>query len=230
MWYPRLPNDQPSYVYLEVELNLTKYETEPGGLKKVWWTDNPEKDLDGEYAKMDEIEGEKNDLLGSKIKWGKWKNAAGLGLFQKFQQPTFGFNTPSLSQGFSSGHNGFDIIEQGDSAPSKKEDWILCTTFNKEVIPMGAGQICAIHYGNGYPGGNEISIYHNSEYTEWSLYCHFNTFKDDLTGGKFINSQTIMGYTGYSGSSRITGPHLHLEFHIGGNAVNPNLLLIEQYQ
>lgn len=232
MWYPDLPNTHPPYAYLEVELNFGKT-IDSGTLKKTWWTDDPEKDMDETHAKMDEVVGYEKEMKGTKTKWKSWKNAAGPGKFKKFQQPTAGYTEPILLPGRGY-HGGLDIIENADLGVSyTRENWFKYQSYNKIVVPVGAGRVSTMHYGNGYPGGNEVSIWHNSDYTEWSLYCHFSAFSKELKEGKFVNAQTVIGHTGYSGpisgKGAIGGPHLHLSYSIGGTMINPNIILINEY-
>jgi len=65
--------------------------------------------------------------------------------------------------------------------------------------------------------GNVVVIRHNGQYS--TLYGHMSRFAPGLTRGTRISQGAIIGFVGRSGWA--TGPHLHYEFHVGGEARNP---------
>jgi murein DD-endopeptidase MepM/ murein hydrolase activator NlpD len=66
---------------------------------------------------------------------------------------------------------------------------------------------------SGY--GNNILINHGFGYS--TLYAHLNAF--NVKEGDKVKRGDIIGYVGNTGKS--TGPHLHYEVHVRGNAVDP---------
>lgn len=68
---------------------------------------------------------------------------------------------------------------------------------------------------NGY--GNVIEIQHSQQYS--TLYAHLSAFKSNLKLGSAVKQGDIIGYVGNTGLA--TGPHLHYEFRIKGEHVNP---------
>jgi hypothetical protein len=52
-----------------------------------------------------------------------------------------------------------------------------------------------------------------------TLYAHMSAFRTGLSVGQRVSQGQVIGYVGMSGLA--TAPHLHFEFHIGGNVVNP---------
>ena len=70
--------------------------------------------------------------------------------------------------------------------------------------------------------GNYIRIRHANGYK--TAYAHLNGFRSGIRKGKRVRQGDIIGYVGTTGRS--TGPHLHYEVHLNGEAVNPQKLKI----
>ena len=68
---------------------------------------------------------------------------------------------------------------------------------------------------NGY--GNVVEIEHGEKYS--TLYAHLSGFKSGQKLGSTIKQGDVIGYVGKTGLA--TGPHLHYEFRIDGQHVNP---------
>jgi len=77
---------------------------------------------------------------------------------------------------------------------------------------------------NGY--GNLVVLKHWSNYS--TAYGHMSRFASGLRRGQKISQGDLIGYVGTTGWS--TGPHLHYEFRIGGQATDPMKLknLVQQ--
>ena len=83
------------------------------------------------------------------------------------------------------------------------------------VKTTGDGKIVFRGTKNGY--GNVVEIEHGQKYS--TLYAHLSGFKSDQKVGSAIKQGDVVGYVGRTGLA--TGPHLHYEFRIGGEHVNP---------
>lgn len=70
--------------------------------------------------------------------------------------------------------------------------------------------------------GNYVRIRHANGYK--TAYAHLNGFARGMRAGKRVRQGDIIGYVGTTGRS--TGPHLHYEVHLNGQAVNPQNLKI----
>ncbi|MEQ6290418.1 M23 family metallopeptidase [Vogesella sp. GCM10023246] len=68
---------------------------------------------------------------------------------------------------------------------------------------------------NGY--GNVVILRHNNKLT--TLYAHMSRFQPGLKAGNKVKAGEVIGYVGTTGRS--TGPHLHMEVRINGQAVDP---------
>jgi murein DD-endopeptidase MepM/ murein hydrolase activator NlpD len=68
---------------------------------------------------------------------------------------------------------------------------------------------------NGY--GNVVILKHNSKLS--TLYAHMSQFAKGARAGKSVKAGDVIGYVGSTGRS--TGPHLHFEVRINGQAVDP---------
>ena len=62
-----------------------------------------------------------------------------------------------------------------------------------------------------------VEIQHNQQYS--TLYAHLSGFKSNLKLGSAVKQGDVIGYVGNTGLA--TGPHLHYEFRIKGEHVNP---------
>lgn len=68
---------------------------------------------------------------------------------------------------------------------------------------------------NGY--GNLVILRHDGRHS--TAYGHLNAFAPGVRQGARVSQGDIIGYVGATGWA--TGPHLHYEFRIGGEPVNP---------
>lgn len=83
------------------------------------------------------------------------------------------------------------------------------------VKATGDGKVIFRGDKNGY--GNVVEIQHGKQYS--TLYAHLSGFKTGLKNGSLIKQGEVIGYVGKTGLA--TGPHLHYEFRINGEHVNP---------
>jgi murein DD-endopeptidase MepM/ murein hydrolase activator NlpD len=81
------------------------------------------------------------------------------------------------------------------------------------VRTAGAGRVVSAEYTGGY--GNMVEIDHGNGVT--TRYAHLSHMS--VTEGQSVNAGAIIGRVGSTGRS--TGPHLHYETRIGGEAVDP---------
>jgi len=83
------------------------------------------------------------------------------------------------------------------------------------IRASGDGVVDFVGTQNGY--GNFVVLKHWSSYS--TAYGHMSRFQSGLHKGQKVAQGDIIGYVGATGWA--TGPHLHYEFRIGGNAINP---------
>lgn len=67
------------------------------------------------------------------------------------------------------------------------------------------------------PNGNFVQIRHTNGWE--TLYLHMSAFGPGITAGAHVRQGQQVGAVGTTGRS--TGPHLHYEVHIAGEAVDP---------
>jgi murein DD-endopeptidase MepM/ murein hydrolase activator NlpD len=77
------------------------------------------------------------------------------------------------------------------------------------------GVISFIGRQNGY--GNFIVLNHRNGYQ--TAYAHMNGFAAGMKKGSRVSQGDVIGYVGQTGWA--TGPHLHYEFRVAGQAVDP---------
>lgn len=131
-------------------------------------------------------------------------NNSSLGL-AAIQQPVAGSITSRFgvrSRIRSSAHTGLDIA----------------TSKGTPIIPVAAGKVTYAGYKGSY--GNLVIINHgknaNGQAVE-TYYAHCSRL--NVSVGDSVDQNSIIAYVGSTGNS--TGPHLHLEIRLNGNAVNP---------
>jgi murein DD-endopeptidase MepM/ murein hydrolase activator NlpD len=94
----------------------------------------------------------------------------------------------------------------------------LATPVGTPVNPVMAGIVDETQIGRfGY--GNNVVVTHKNGYS--SRYAHLS--KILVRAGDVVTTNTILGESGNTGRS--TGPHLHLEIHLDGKAINPAAIL-----
>lgn len=107
-----------------------------------------------------------------------------------------------ISQGFWLLHPGIDMASHT----------------GEPVYPVSQGKV--VHVERGWFGyGNYVIVDHGSGYE--SLYAHMS--KINAMEGQDVTIDTKIGEVGSVGHS--TGPHLHLEIHQNGVAINPMSIL-----
>jgi murein DD-endopeptidase MepM/ murein hydrolase activator NlpD len=83
------------------------------------------------------------------------------------------------------------------------------------IRAAGNGRI--VHRGTRGGYGKTVIIDHGNNYK--TLYAHMNGFRSSQSVGSRVRQGEVIGYVGMTGLA--TGPHLHYEFHVRDNPVNP---------
>ncbi len=81
------------------------------------------------------------------------------------------------------------------------------------IIAAAGGQVVQSGYFGGY--GHSIMVYHGGGYATW--YAHLSGY--NVSVGQNVERGQVIGFVGSTGWA--TGPHLHFEVRINGNAQNP---------
>ncbi len=91
----------------------------------------------------------------------------------------------------------------------------LAVPEGSRVYACKSGKITGTGQNRVY--GKWIQIDHGSGMT--SFYAHLSFIEDGIKKGRIIHSGELIAKSGSSGL--VTGPHLHFEIRLNGNAVNP---------
>jgi murein DD-endopeptidase MepM/ murein hydrolase activator NlpD len=83
------------------------------------------------------------------------------------------------------------------------------------IFAAGDGVVTAAEFQGGY--GRIVIIRHRNGLE--TAYAHMSRFGRGLQVGDRLNQGDVIGYVGSSGRS--TGPHLHFEVRVNGQAINP---------
>ncbi len=86
------------------------------------------------------------------------------------------------------------------------------------IKPYRPGMVTKTVYSN-YGLGNYVVVDHGEGIT--SVYAHFSTITVET--GQNVTKSTVLGTQGSTGAS--TGPHLHFEIKINGQAMDPRLFI-----
>jgi murein DD-endopeptidase MepM/ murein hydrolase activator NlpD len=92
------------------------------------------------------------------------------------------------------------------------------------IRASGDGTVDFQGVSSGY--GNMVVLKHWNNYS--TAYAHMSRFAPGVRRGTKVHQGDIIGYVGATGWA--TGPHLHYEFRIGGQAVNPATVNVAQQQ
>ena len=77
-----------------------------------------------------------------------------------------------------------------------------------------SGTVTSAGWNNG--GYGNLTMIDHGDGTS-SLYAHQSSIV--VSSGQFVSAGQVIGYVGSTGDS--TGPHLHFEVHVGGQAYMP---------
>lgn len=89
----------------------------------------------------------------------------------------------------------------------------LATALGTPIYPIANGTVVFAGWQGSY--GNLVMVDHGDGVQSW--YAHCNTINVGV--GEQVSTDTCISTVGSTGNS--TGPHLHLEIRLNGNAVNP---------
>lgn len=84
------------------------------------------------------------------------------------------------------------------------------------ILAPADGVVVTKEFQNGY--GNVVVLRHRSGIQ--TVYAHMSRFQSDIGVNNSVPAGKIIGYVGTTGRS--TGPHLHYEVRVNGQAVDPN--------
>ena len=84
------------------------------------------------------------------------------------------------------------------------------------VRAVGDGIVDFVGVKGGY--GNAVVLRHHGQYS--TVYAHLSRFPAGLRRGQRVEQGDVIGFVGQTGWA--TGPHVHYEFQIAGQARNPH--------
>ena len=90
------------------------------------------------------------------------------------------------------------------------------------VRTVANGTIDYVGQQRGY--GNVVVVRHDARHM--TLYAHLHQFADGLEPGAAVRQGDLIGTVGQTGWA--TGPHLHFEFHIDGQHVDPMAVVAQE--
>lgn len=96
----------------------------------------------------------------------------------------------------------------------------LAAPLGTPIRAAGDGVVDFAGTSNGY--GNLVVLKHWSNYS--TAYGHLSRFASGLRRGQKVHQGDLIGYVGSTGWA--TGPHLHYEFRVAGEARDPNAMKV----
>jgi len=88
---------------------------------------------------------------------------------------------------------------------------------------LASGDATVEFAGPKGPNGNFVKLMHDNGWE--SLYLHMNAFAPGIAAGAHVRQGQQIGEVGTTGRS--TGPHLHYELHVSGEAMDPLSIRVE---
>ncbi|MBL8399151.1 MAG: peptidoglycan DD-metalloendopeptidase family protein [Candidatus Accumulibacter sp.] len=146
---------------------------------------------------------------------GAYYNADGKSLSKPFLNAPV--ENPHVTSGFSASR--FHPIFQTWRA-HKGVDYAAPT--GTKVLAVADGVIEAAEAQNGY--GNVIVLRHDPTYS--TVYGHLNEFAEGIAKGTRVHQGDVIGYVGRTGWA--TDSHLHYEFRINDEQVDPEALVLPE--
>ncbi len=139
---------------------------------------------------------------------GAYYNFAGLSLARSFLREPIEFTR--ITSGFSGArlHPLFRDVRAHTGTD-------FAAPVGTKVRSVADGVVDFVGYNGGY--GKTIILSHAGRIT--TLYAHLNTYSDGIAKGTRVSQGQVIGTVGMTGWS--TGPHLHYEFRINGQHVDP---------
>jgi murein DD-endopeptidase MepM/ murein hydrolase activator NlpD len=96
----------------------------------------------------------------------------------------------------------------------------LAAPLGTPIRAAGDGVIDFVGTSNGY--GNLVVVKHWANYS--TAYGHMSRFASGMHRGEKVHQGDVIGYVGATGWA--TGPHLHYEFRVAGEARDPNSMKV----
>lgn len=100
----------------------------------------------------------------------------------------------------------------------------LAAKYGSPIWSTGDGRVAFVGTKSGY--GKTIVIQHNYKYK--TIYAHLSKFSPEIKKGAKVKQGQVIGNVGTTGIT--TGPHLHYEFRINNEPVNPMTVKIPRSQ
>ena len=115
--------------------------------------------------------------------------------------PGYGTITSGYGQRWGKLHSAIDISGGG--------------VYGKPIVAARSGEVIKVHSSSSGSYGKYLIIYHGDGVS--TLYAHCSSIV--VSEGDYVTKGQTIAKVGSTGNS--TGPHLHFEVRIDGNAVNP---------
>jgi murein DD-endopeptidase MepM/ murein hydrolase activator NlpD len=98
----------------------------------------------------------------------------------------------------------------------------MAAPIGTNVRTVADGVVDYVGQQRGY--GNVVVVKHDARHM--TLYAHLHRFADGLEPGSRVRQGEVIGTVGQTGWA--TGPHLHFEFHIDGQHVDPMAVVAQE--
>jgi murein DD-endopeptidase MepM/ murein hydrolase activator NlpD len=147
------------------------------------------------------------------------KAGGGSGVFE-WPVPSCGFDC--ISQGFGCTSYFFELYDPSCPYPHRIHTGIdIAGPYGANVVAADTGVVYLYPYTFDWSYGNVIIMFHGNGYS--TRYAHLARFAPGLQSGMIVARGTTIGFEGSTGNS--TGPHLHFEVRLNGDAKNPCIWL-----
>lgn len=134
---------------------------------------------------------------------------------QKLAMPVAGVSKKNINDSWHAPRRGGERKHEGQDIFASRGTPVLSAT-NGYVVSVAENKL----------GGRTVSVVGAGGRVYY--YAHLDQYADDISVGKGVTPETVLGYVGTTGNAAGTSPHLHFGVYSGRGAVNPLPLLSDR--
>jgi len=134
---------------------------------------------------------------------------------QQLAMPVAGVSKDKVNDSWHAPRSGGERKHEGQDIFASRGTPVLSAT-NGYVVSVAENKL----------GGRTVSVVGAGGRVYY--YAHLDQYVDDISVGKQVTPETVLGYVGTTGNAAGTSPHLHFGVYSSGGAINPLPLLTDR--
>jgi murein DD-endopeptidase MepM/ murein hydrolase activator NlpD len=136
---------------------------------------------------------------------------------QQLAMPVAGVSKDKVNDSWHAPRNGGERQHQGQDIFASRGTPVLSATHGY-VVSVAENKL----------GGRTVSVVGAGGRVYY--YAHLDQYADDISVGKQVTPETVLGYVGTTGNAAGTPPHLHFGVYSSSGAINPLPLLTDRVE